>query len=82
MSPKLILMFILFFLVTVLIGTIYPIFLEVINNTKISVGPPFYNIVIFPFVIPFLLFMSIGPKLNWIKTTGLFFLLDQKIKMN
>ena len=55
-------------LVTVLIGTIYPIFLEVIKDTKISVGPPFYNFVIIPFMIPFLLFMSFGPKLNWIKT--------------
>ena len=45
--------FMIFFLASVLIGTLYPIFLEVITQIKISVGPPFYSIVIFPFVIPF-----------------------------
>ena len=33
----------MYFLSVVLIGTIYPIFLEVISNEQISVGPPFYN---------------------------------------
>ena len=56
-----------FFLTAVMIGTLYPIILEVLNNTKISVGPPFYSAVIFPFVIPFLIFMALGPKINWIK---------------
>tara|TARA_B110001452_G_scaffold78398_1_gene63936 strand:- start:1968 stop:2861 length:894 start_codon:yes stop_codon:yes gene_type:complete len=60
--------FVMYFLSVVLIGTVYPIFLEVISNTKISVGPPFYHKLILPFLILFLLFMSIGPKLNWIKT--------------
>ena len=32
--------FMTFFLLTVLIGTIYPIFLEIIANENISVGPP------------------------------------------
>ena len=36
--------FMIFFLVTVLIGTLYPIFLDVLTNIKVSVGPPFYNI--------------------------------------
>ena len=34
--------FMMYFLSVVLIGTIYPIFLEVITTNKISVGPPFY----------------------------------------
>ena len=38
--------FMAFFLATVLIGTIYPIFTEALNQAKISVGPPFYNIII------------------------------------
>ena len=59
--------FMFFFLTAVMIGTLYPIILEVLNNTKISVGPPFYSAVIFPFVIPFLIFMALGPKINWIK---------------
>ena len=59
--------FMMFFLSVVLIGTVYPIFLEVINGSKISIGPPFYQKLIVPFLIPFLLFMALGPKLKWIK---------------
>ena len=33
--------FMIFYLITVLLGTIYPIFTEVIINHKVSVGPPF-----------------------------------------
>ena len=60
--------FMIFYLVTVFLGTVYPIFTEVIFNTKISVGPPFYNTVIIPFVIVFLILMSLGPESKWIKT--------------
>ena len=60
--------FMMYFLVVVLVGTIYPIFLEVITSNKISVGPPFYNKLIIPFLIPFLFAMTIGPKLKWIKS--------------
>ena len=59
--------FVMYFLAVILVGTIYPIFLEVISNHKISVGPPFFNKLIIPFLIPFLIFMSMGPNLNWIK---------------
>ncbi len=59
--------FMMFFLSVVLIGTVYPIFLEVINGSKISIGPPFYQKLIVPFLIPFLLFMAVGPKIKWIK---------------
>ena len=60
--------FMMYFLSVVLIGTIYPIFLEVITINKISVGPPFYNKLILPFLIPFLIAMAIGPNLNWVKS--------------
>ena len=60
--------FMMYFLSVVLIGTVYPIFLDVISNEKISVGPPFYQKLIIPFLIPFLLFMSLGPRLKWIKS--------------
>ena len=60
--------FMMYFLSVVLIGTVYPIFLEVITSDKISVGPPFYNKLIIPFLIPFLIAMAIGPKLKWIKS--------------
>ncbi len=60
--------FMMYFLSVVLIGTVYPIFLEVVSSEKISVGPPFYNKLIIPFLVPFLLAMTIGPKLKWIKS--------------
>ena len=60
--------FMMYFLSVVLIGTVYPIFLEVLSSEKISVGPPFYNKLIIPFLIPFLFAMAIGPKLKWIKS--------------
>ena len=59
--------FMMYFLSVVLIGTLYPIFLEVISNEKISVGAPFYHKLMVPFLIPFFIFMSIGPRLKWIK---------------
>jgi cytochrome c-type biogenesis protein CcmF len=57
--------FMMYFLSVVLIGTVYPIFLDVMISKKISVGPPFYNKLIIPFLVPFLLMMAIGPKLKW-----------------
>ena len=60
--------FMMYFLSVVLIGTIYPIFLDVLSSQKISVGPPFYHKLIIPFLIPFLLIMALGPKLRWIKS--------------
>jgi len=71
--------FMMYFLSVILVGTVYPIFLDVISSQKISVGPPFYHKLIVPFLVPFLIFMAIGPQLKWIKTnikdkTYLFFL--------
>jgi cytochrome c-type biogenesis protein CcmF len=60
--------FMMYFLSVVLIGTVYPIFLDVISSEKISVGPPFYHKLIIPFLIPFLIAMAIGPQLKWIKS--------------
>ena len=57
--------FMMFYLLTVFLGTVYPIFTEVISDIKVSVGPPFYNTVIIPFVVIFLLFMGIGPNSKW-----------------
>ena len=60
--------FMMYFLAVVLVGTVYPIFLEVITSEKISVGPPYFNQLIFPLLIPFLLIMALGTKLEWIKS--------------
>ena len=61
--------FMMYFLSVIFIGTTYPIFLEVLTNEKISVGPPFYQKLIVPFLVPFLIFMAFGPNLKWIKNS-------------
>ncbi len=50
---------------TVFIGTFYPLFIDLIGNDKISIGPPFYNRTFVPLFIPLLLAMVIGPFLKW-----------------
>ena len=49
----------------VLLGTLYPLFLDAIGGGKVSVGPPFFNAVFVPLMIPMLAVMAIGPFLNW-----------------
>ncbi len=60
--------FMIFFLAVVLIGTIYPIFLDTLIGEKISVGPPYYNFVLAPFLIPLLFLMTSGPKHKWLSS--------------
>ena len=50
---------------TVFLGTIYPLIIETINNNRISVGPPFYNITVIPFAILLAFFSALGPILAW-----------------
>jgi cytochrome c-type biogenesis protein CcmF len=50
---------------TVLLGTLYPLFLDLIAGQKVSVGPPFYNMTFVPIMAPLLAAMGIGPMLPW-----------------
>lgn len=50
---------------TVFVGTLYPLFLEVIAEEKISVGAPFFNLTFGPLMVPLLLAIPIGPLLSW-----------------
>ena len=43
--------FMIFFLAVVLIGTLYPVFLDTLTGQKISVGPPYYNFILAPFLL-------------------------------
>ena len=60
--------FMIFFLAVVLIGTLYPVFLDTLIGEKISVGPPYYNFVLAPFLIPLLFLMTSGPKYKWVSS--------------
>jgi len=50
---------------TVLLGTLYPLFMDVLNLGKISVGPPFFNAVFIPIMVPVVALMTVGPALSW-----------------
>jgi cytochrome c-type biogenesis protein CcmF len=50
---------------TVLLGTLYPLFLDALNLGKISVGPPYFETVFVPLMIPILLLMAIAPFVRW-----------------
>ena len=49
----------------VLLGTLYPLFLDALDLGKISVGPPFFNIVFIPLMIPMIIAMGVGPMMAW-----------------
>ncbi len=57
--------FMLSLTLTVLIGTIYPIFSNVVFDKKLSVGAPFFNSILSPIMIPFIVGMIIGPFIKW-----------------
>jgi cytochrome c-type biogenesis protein CcmF len=50
---------------TVLVGTLYPLVLEVITRDKISVGAPFFNLTFGPLFVPLLIAVPFGPLLAW-----------------
>jgi cytochrome c-type biogenesis protein CcmF len=49
----------------VFLGTFYPVIMEAVSADKISVGPPYYNLVFVPLSIPLLLLVTVGPMLAW-----------------
>ncbi len=51
--------------VTVFIGTFYPVFIDVIGDETISVGPPYYALTFVPLCLPLLVVMGFGPMMNW-----------------
>jgi cytochrome c-type biogenesis protein CcmF len=50
---------------TVFLGTLYPLFVDALGLGKVSVGPPYFNIVMVPLMVPLVLIMAIGPLLSW-----------------
>jgi len=52
---------------SVLLGTLYPLFLDALNLGKISVGPPYFDSVFVPIMAPLVFLMGIGPIARWKK---------------
>jgi len=50
---------------TVLLGTLYPLFLDALGGGKISVGPPYFETVFVPLMIPVLALIAVGPAVAW-----------------
>jgi len=49
----------------VLLGTLYPLFLDALNLGKISVGPPYFDTVFVPLMTPLVFLMGVGPLARW-----------------
>jgi cytochrome c-type biogenesis protein CcmF len=49
----------------VFVGTLYPLVLDALNGTKISVGPPYYALTFAPIFFALLLLVPFGPQLGW-----------------
>src|SRR5207344_2109975 len=49
----------------VMLGTLYPLFLDALNLGKISVGPPYFDSVFYPLMAPAVFLMGIGPLARW-----------------
>lgn len=54
---------------TVLWGTWFPLLSDLVQGTKVTVGPPFFNRVIIPIALLLLLLTAVGPLLAWRKTS-------------
>jgi cytochrome c-type biogenesis protein CcmF len=50
---------------TVLLGTLYPLFLDAMGGGAVSVGPPYFNATFLPIVLPLAALAGIGPFLQW-----------------
>src|SRR5260221_7983559 len=50
---------------SVLLGTLYPLFLDALGLGKISVGPPYFESVFAPLMAPAVLLAGIGPLVAW-----------------
>ena len=55
--------------VTILFGTLYPLFLDALQLGKISVGPPYFDKVFVPLMLPLLLLLGFGPMTRWRQDT-------------
>ena len=57
--------FLLIAMLTILLGTLYPLILEAVTGDKISVGPPYFNLVFIPIMVPVIILMGVGPLTRW-----------------
>jgi cytochrome c-type biogenesis protein CcmF len=56
-------------MLTVLVGTLYPLIAEAMRGVKVSVGEPFFNRMAIPAMVALIFLMGVGPALPWGSTT-------------
>ena len=54
---------------SVLLGTLYPLIIDAVGGAKLSVGPPYFNLVFVPLMAPAMFLMGIGPIARWKKAS-------------
>jgi len=54
-------------MLSVLLGTLYPLLLDALGMGKISVGPPYFDTVFVPLMVPVVFLLGIGPLSRWKK---------------
>lgn len=52
-------------MLTILLGTIYPLIIDALHLGAISVGAPYFNLVMLPIVFIIMTFMGFGPLCHW-----------------
>ncbi len=50
---------------SVLLGTLYPLLIDALGNGKISVGPPYFNSIFVPLMIPLAILVGVGALTRW-----------------
>ena len=55
---------------TVLLGTLYPLLIDALGQGKISVGPPYFNAVFVPLMLPLAALLGFAPLARWKATSG------------
>ena len=53
----------------VLLGTLYPMVIDALNLGKLSVGPPYFNTVFVPLMVPVFFLMVLGVRARWRAST-------------
>ena len=49
----------------VLLGTLYPLIYEVTGGGRLSVGPPYFDTVFIPLMVPLFLLIGVAPSIRW-----------------
>jgi cytochrome c-type biogenesis protein CcmF len=58
------------FAFVVLLGTVFPLFVEAVNGSSLTVGGPFFDTMTMPIVLCLLFLMAVAPVLPWRSATG------------